>query len=65
MSVALIIQHAKRMRLIILSSVTSPAVPYFPRYLKDATIFEKKKKLFNMRYVLWISLQFLSHASLA
>jgi hypothetical protein len=29
MSVALVIQHAKRMRHIILSSVACPAVPYF------------------------------------
>jgi hypothetical protein len=38
----LVIQHAKRMRRILLSSVASPAVPYFfPHYLINATIFGK------------------------
>jgi len=42
-SVALVIQHVKRMRSIILSSVASPTLPYFstlPHTLHD---FSKKK----------------------
>jgi hypothetical protein len=42
-SVALVIQHAKRMRRIILSSVACLAVPYFfPHYLINGTIFGTK-----------------------
>ena len=40
-SVALVIQHAKRMRRIILSSVACLAVPYFSHYLINGTIFGK------------------------
>jgi hypothetical protein len=42
-SLALVIQHAMRMRRIILSSVACPAVPHFPHYLIKGTIFEEKK----------------------
>jgi hypothetical protein len=42
MSVALFIQHEVRMRLVILSSVASPAVSYFLQYLINGTIFWKK-----------------------
>jgi hypothetical protein len=38
-SLALVIQHAKRMRSDILSSVT---LLFFPNYLKKGTIFGKK-----------------------
>jgi hypothetical protein len=38
-SVALVIQHAKRMRRIILSSVACPALPNFSTYLINGTIF--------------------------
>ena len=41
-SVALVIQRTKRMRLVILSSVACLAVPYFSHYLKNATIFGGK-----------------------
>jgi hypothetical protein len=49
-SVALFIQHAKRMRHIILLSVACLAVPYFS-ILSHSTIFGKKKKLLNLNYV--------------
>lgn len=41
---ALFISHAKGMRHVILSSVVSPAVPYFSTLRKE-TNFEKKKLL--------------------
>jgi hypothetical protein len=50
-SVALSKQHAKRMRLIILSSVACPALQYFYNGLSNGTVFEKK--LFNTQCVLW------------
>ena len=40
--VALIIQHAMRMRHIMTSFMASLAPPYFPHYLKKSTIFGKK-----------------------
>jgi len=40
-SVALFIQHAKRVQLIIVSSVARPAVPYFSTYLKRARFSSK------------------------
>jgi hypothetical protein len=42
--VALGIQRAKRMRVIILSSVASPAVPYFSTLSQKGTIFENQTK---------------------
>jgi hypothetical protein len=39
---ALVIRHAKRMRRIVLSPVACLAVPVFPNYLINGTIFEKK-----------------------
>jgi hypothetical protein len=39
---ALVIRQAKRMRRIILSSLVSPAVPYFSTYLIKGWIFGKK-----------------------
>ena len=46
--VALIIQHAKRMRHIILSSVACLLPPHFPRYLINGMIFEKKVSEYKM-----------------
>jgi hypothetical protein len=59
-----------RMRRIVLSSVTCPALPYchlwparlyhiFPHYLISGTIFEKKK-LLNTKCVFWFSVLLLS-----
>jgi len=44
--VALVIQHAKRMRLIIFSSMACLAVPsfFFPRYFINSTHAEKKER---------------------
>ena len=58
MSVALVIQHAARMRRFILSSVTSLALPYFSI---NGTIFRKK---FIELKVCFSSLQLLSEAFL-
>jgi len=41
LSVALVIQHAMRMRRIILSSVACSALPYLPHYLITGMIFGK------------------------
>jgi hypothetical protein len=41
-SVAIVIQHAKRMRRIILSSVACQALPYFSHYLINGPIFGEK-----------------------
>ena len=50
--VALVIQHAMRMRSIILTAVVCLAVPYFfPRYLIKGTIFGEKK-LLEIKHVL-------------
>jgi len=57
-SVALVNQHAKRMRRIILSRVACLAVPYFSTLSHNATIF--KKTLLKMKFVFRFSLQFLS-----
>jgi hypothetical protein len=54
-SVALVIQHAKRMRRIILSSVTCLALPHFSTLCYKRHDF--RKKLLNMKYVFWFSLQ--------
>ena len=48
--VAFLIHHAMCMRRIILSSVFCPAVPYFPHYVINAKIFEKKK-LLKTKYI--------------
>ena len=40
---ASVIQHAKRMRCIMLSSVACLTLPYFSHYLIKDIIFEKKK----------------------
>jgi hypothetical protein len=48
-SVALVIQQAKRMRRIILSSVPFLVVRCFPNYLINGTTFGKE--LLNIKYV--------------
>jgi hypothetical protein len=53
--VALVIQHAKRMRRIILTSVACLAVTYFSTYLIHSTIFGKT--LLNIKCVFWFSVQ--------
>jgi len=42
--VALGIQHAKRMRRVLLSSVASPAIQYFPTLSHKRHDFRKKRK---------------------
>jgi hypothetical protein len=55
-SVALAIQHAKRMRRIILPSVACPALPYFSTLSHKLNNFGKT--LFNTKYVLILSTTF-------
>jgi len=43
-SVAIIIQHAKHMRLVILSSVACLSLPYFIHIISRTTLFSKVKK---------------------
>jgi hypothetical protein len=61
-SVALVIQHTKRMRRVILSSVACLAVPYF------STLSHKRhdfgKKLLNIKCVFCFSVQLLSETFL-
>jgi len=54
-SVALINQHANRMRHNILSSVVSPNLQYFSLYLIKGTIF--RKKIIGYKNVFWFYLQ--------
>ena len=50
-SVALVIQHAKLIRCIILSSVACLALPYFSTLSHKRHDFEEKKKLLNTKCV--------------
>jgi hypothetical protein len=56
--VALVIQHSKHMRRIVLSSVASPTLQYFPTLSHKVTTFGKSYR--NMKCVFWFSLQLLS-----
>jgi len=51
--VTLCIQHAMRMRRIILSSVACPARPYFSTLPHKRLCFRKKKELWNLRCVFY------------
>ena len=62
-SVALVIQHAMRVRRVILSSVASPATQYFSTLSHRRHDF-RKKKLLNIKCVFWFSLQLLSETFL-
>jgi hypothetical protein len=58
-SVALVIQHAKCMRCIILSSVASPALPHFSTLFHKRHDFRKKKKkvtLHKMRVLIFCTI---------
>jgi len=61
-SVALVNQHARRMRHIVLSSVACLAVPCFSTFSHNATIFENT--LLKIKFLFWFSLQFLSETFL-
>jgi hypothetical protein len=62
MSVALVIQHAKRMRRTILSSLACPALPYFSTLSHKRHDF--RKQLLNIKCVFLFSLQILSETFL-
>ena len=65
MSVVLVIQHAKRMRRVILPYVSCPAIPYFPTLSHKLHDFRKKKKSYSTRSAgFWFSLQLLSETFL-
>jgi hypothetical protein len=61
-SVALVIQHAKRMRHIMWSSVTCVAVQYFSTWSHKR--HHIRKKSLNIKCVFWFSLQLLSNTFL-
>ena len=65
MSVALVAQHAKRIRRIILSSVTYPAVPHISTLSHKRHDFRGGRGgLLNRRRVFWFSPQLLSETFL-
>jgi uncharacterized membrane protein YwzB len=53
-SVALVIQHAKRMRCIILSSMACLAVTYFSTLFKKTARFSKKQKVIEHKMCILI-----------
>ena len=60
---ALVIQHAKRTRLVIFPSVTCPAVTYVST-LSHQRYDPRGKNILNTKCVFWFSLQFLSENNL-
>ena len=52
-SVALVNQHSKRMRRIILSPVACPAVPYSPTVFHERHDFVQKKKVTEYKNVVF------------
>ena len=60
MSVALVIQHAKRMRRIILSSVACPVLPYFCTLSHKRHDF--RKNVTEHKKCVWFSIQIFSEA---
>jgi len=58
--VALVVQHAKSMRCIMLSSVTCLTLPYFLVLSQKRHDFPKGKELFNIKSMFSFSLQLLS-----
>ena len=61
-SAAVVIQHAVRMRLVLLS-VTCDCTMFFPHFLAKDTTFERKKSL-NVKCVFWFSLKLMSETFL-
>lgn len=59
MFVALLIQHAKRVRRVLLLSVACLVQPYFSTSCHKRHDFRGGKKILNIYYVFWLSLQLL------
>jgi hypothetical protein len=62
-SVALVMQHAKRMCRVILSSVVCPAVPYFSTLFHKQHDFRKKNAIQNKMCALIFSTSFVCNVS--
>ena len=53
-SVALVIQHAMRIRRVILSSVARPFVPHISTFPQDPNDFFRDKNFFNIKCVFFL-----------